>query len=151
MSNYDSYGSGEESPDMECSSHDSMKFFTTLMKFNKNEMSNAEEILHTIACSTDYIDWNAETMEVIVNKKVLKGSNIVELVEYLLYTENENKDETFGLSEFVEALKEIGLESKWIFNRKIASELNEYDSSDSSSCSSDEEIDENSNCKKQAL
>ena len=111
------------------------------MKFNKDEMSHAEEILHTIACSTDYIDWDATSMEVIINKIVLLLSTLSALVQYLLNTENEV--EPIGLETFVEALKQIGMESKWVLNKTIASELNEYDSSESSGSSSDEEPDIN--------
>ena len=120
-----------------------LQVFNALMKFNKDEMSHAEEILHTIACSTDYIDWDATSMEVIINKIVLKGSSIIDLVRYLLYTESENEDEPIGLENFVEVHKQIGMESKWILNKTIASELNEYDSSESSGSSSDEEPDIN--------
>ena len=121
---------------MEYLCHDSMKFFTALMKFDKKEKSHAEQILHTIACSTDYIDWHAETMEAIINKRVLRGSNIVDLVQYLLYTGRENRGEPHGLQDFVEALKRIRMESRWVLNKTIASELNEY-------ASSDNKIDEN--------
>jgi len=141
MSNYASDCSDGEYEDVEYSCQDSFKFFNALMKFNKDEMSHAEEILHTIACSTDYIDWDATSMEVIINKIVLKESNIVDLVKYLLNTENEV--EPVGLETFVEALKQIGMESKWVLNKTIASELNEYDSSESSGSSSDEEPDIN--------
>ena len=121
-----------------------MKIFAALEKFEEREQNIAEEILHSIICSSDHLDWKEDSMEIKIDGRVVRGSNIIDLVQYLLYPEDANIAEPSALFEFVKALKMIGLEPDWVCNEKVAAELEEYESDSSSEEESTEEENEDS-------
>ena len=113
----------------ECYFHS--KFFDAVQNFNDEEMKPALEILHAILCSTDILDWN-DKMELIVDRRTVRGSNIIDLIQYLLYPESTNISNPQGLNEFVKGLVRIGLESDLVRNETIAKQLDEVDSDEES-------------------
>ena len=117
------------SDEEECYFHS--KFFEALQSFNDEEMKPALEILHAILCSTDILDWN-DKMELVVDKRTVRGTHIVDLVQYLLYPESMELSKPRGLEEFVKGLLKIGLESDWIENEAISKQLDDIVSSEES-------------------
>ena len=122
---------------------DDLKLFNTLMKIERDVQYGAEEILNAILCSSDDMDWHEDTLELIVEGRKIRKTNIIDLVEYLCYSENGNIENPHGLKIFIEALKNIGLDSEWVKNESIAKYL-EKSESDASSSSGDEDSDEKS-------
>ena len=113
----------------ECYFHS--KFFDAVQNFNDEEMKPALEILHAILCSTDILDWN-DKMELVVDRRTVRGSNIIDLIQYLLYLESTDISNPQGLNEFVKGLVRIGLESDLVRNETIANQLDEVDSEEES-------------------
>ena len=78
----------------------------------------------------------------MINNRAIPNTNIVELVEYILYPEGDDgEDPLNGFETFVKELKRIGLESQWIRNESVIEALdeNENDWNTTDSESSDEE------------
>ena len=78
----------------------------------------------------------------MINNRAIPNTNIVELVEYILYPEgDEETDPPNGFEKFIEELKRIGLESQWVHNESVIKALddNENDWNTTDSESSDEE------------
>jgi len=104
-----------------------------------------EEVLHTIACGKKLLSWNNK-LQLIIDGRAIPNTNIVELVEYILYPEgDENADLPPGFDTFIKALKGIGLESQWVRNERVIEALdnneNEWDTTDSESSEEDGESD----------
>ena len=111
---------------------------------------NGEEILHAIACGTSLLDWD-HNLRLVVAGRVIHNTNIIELVEHLLYPEREDGDNPHGFDMFVNELSHIGLDSQWVKNEYAKKILDDnermYDtaSSNPNSSESDESDNESSN------
>ena len=129
----------------ECSDDDDFprgKIFGALICFGEDERKNATQILHAILCNTDILNWKENTLEIIVNSRPMRNTNIVDLIQYILSSEDEGVPKPFGLEEFVEALKRTGLESEWVKNEAIADELDTVDSDEETKSEEETESEE---------
>ena len=52
-------------------------------------------------------------------------TQIIELVSYLLYPLDHRLDRPKGINSFIDALKDIRLDFKWVTNEDVADELGE--------------------------
>ena len=93
-----------------------------LMQLPKDVQGIGEEVLHAISCSRQLLSWNNQLQLVIHNRSVPR-TNIVELVQYILYPESKDTSQPRGFDVFLEALKEIGLESQWVRNETVINAL----------------------------
>ena len=50
-----------------------------------------EEVLHAMACGKDIIYWN-ENLQLVVEGSVVRGSNIIELLTFILYPEEYDEE-----------------------------------------------------------
>ena len=104
-----------------------------------------EEVLHARACSKDIIYWN-ENLQLVVEGSVVRGSNIIELLTFILYPEeydDENPDENIpeGFDDFLYGLRKIELESQWVRNACVIHALDNNNDGWWSADSSDADID----------
>ena len=95
-----------------------------LRELPKDVRDNGEEILHAILCGPSHLDWDKD-LRLIVDGRVIQKTNIIELVEHLLYPERENADSLHGFNVFVDELNKIGLESHWVKNEYANGKLDE--------------------------
>ena len=116
-----------------------------LKQLPKDVRGIGEEVLHAIACGKKLLSWNNK-LQLIIDGRAIPNTNLVELVEYILYPEgDENVDPPTGFDTFIKALKGIGLESQWVRNERVIKALdnneNEWDTTDSESSEEDGESD----------
>lgn len=55
---------------------------------------------------------------------------MIESVSYMMYPTNDRLEKTEGLDIFIDALKDIGLDSKWVKNEDVIQELVVEDKTD---------------------
>ena len=119
-----------------------------LLQLPKDVQGIGEEVLHAISCSRQILSWNNQLQLVIHNRSVPR-TNIVELVQYILYPESKDTSQPRGFEIFLEALKEIGLESQWVRNETVINALdnndNDWNTTDDDSSASDIEEEANDN------
>ena len=119
-----------------------------LLQLPKDVQGIGEEVLHAISCSRQILSWNNQLQLVIHNRSVPR-TNIVELVQYILYPESKDTSQPRGFDVFLEALKEIGLESQWVRNETVINALdnndNDWNTTDGDSSASDIEEEANDN------
>ena len=89
--------------------------------------------------SGDVVNWDRQQRLVLDNRS-LPTTNIVDLVAHLLHPHDERIEEPKAFSLFVQALKDIKLESEWVQNELVKDMLD--DASDSSSSDSEDESDD---------
>ena len=79
--------------------------------------------------------WNANE-ELTIDGATVPNTNILKLVKYILYAEDEHLKIPNGFNTFVEGLKTIGLESEWVRNESVKEELdnneNDWNTTDES-------------------
>ena len=111
-----------------------------LSKLPKDVRDMGEEVLHAINCGKKVFGWNANE-ELTIDGKAVPNTNIVKLVKYILYPEDEKVKVPDGFNTFLEGLKDIGLESEWVRNESVKEELdnneNDWNTTDESD---DEEV-----------
>ena len=121
-----------------------------LEQIPKNVQGIGEEVLHAISCGRHLLSWN-DKLQLVINNRPVPRTNIVDLVQYILYPESEDAEPPRGFDTFLEGLKEIGLESQWVRNETVINALdnnqNNWDTTDeedneSESESSDDSDDE---------
>ena len=121
------------------------KIYQVLRELPKDVRDNGEEILHAIACGTSQLDWDHQ-LRLIVDGRVIHKTNIIELVEQLLYPEREDVDIPHGFDIFVNALSNIGLDSHWVKNEYAKEKLDEnermYDTASSEESDDSNETEE---------
>ena len=84
-----------------------------------------EEVIHAISCRKKNVGWN-DKLELTINQRPIPNTNIVDLIQYILYPEDDDDDivePPRGFNSFVEGLKTIGLESQWIRNEYVIKPL----------------------------
>ena len=106
-----------------------IKLYSILFHLPSGVQDDAEELLHTIECSNENIDWD-DDYRLIVDGRTYYHTNMIELVSYLLYPADYRLERPKGLDIFVDALKDIGLDSKWVKNEDVIDELGSEDESD---------------------
>ena len=97
-----------------------------------------KKFLHAISCGRHLLSWN-EKLQLVINNRPVPRTNIVDLVQYILYPESEEAKPPRGIDTFLEELKEIGLESQWVRNETV---INALDNNQNSWDTTDEEDDE---------
>ena len=119
-----------------------------LMQLPKDVQGIGEEVLHAISCSRQLLSWNNQ-LQLVVHNRSVPRTNIVELVQYILYPESKDTSQPRGFDVFLEALKEIGLESQWVRNETVINALdnndNDWNTTDDDSSASDIEEEANDN------
>ena len=92
-----------------------------------------EEFLHAISCGRHLLSWK-EKLQLVINNRHVPRTNIVDLVQYILYPESDDAKLPRGFDTFLEGLKEIGLESQWVRNETAINALdnnqNNWDTTD---------------------
>ena len=118
-----------------------------LQRLPKEVRGIGEEVLHAISCGKQLVGWN-DKLELTIKQRPIPNTNIVNLIQYILYPETDDEDMVKpprGFNSFIEALKSIGLESQWVRNDYVIKQLddndNEWDTTDSEKSESEEESD----------
>ena len=127
--------------------HFQYKMYELLRQLPKDERWIGEEVLHTITCGKKLMSWNKK-LQLVVNSRPIPNTNIIELVQYILYPERDDDPEPpTGFETFVEELKRVGLEPQWVRNESVIKALenndNEWDTTDSESSDEDSEMNDN--------
>ena len=99
----------------------------------------AKEILNAMLTSNNVIGWDRK-LRLIVDGRVLPGTNIANLVAHVLYPHDERISDPRGFDIFVQGLKDIGLESEWVDNENVKSVLESIE--DDTGETSDSELDD---------
>ena len=68
-----------------------------------------EEVINAMECSQQILSWN-EKLELYKDYKTVPGTNIVQLLEYILYPQDEDSLAPTGFNEILDGLKKIELE-----------------------------------------
>ena len=110
-----------------------------------------EEVIHAISCGKMLMGWN-DRLQLTIHGRAIPNTNIVDLIQYILYPEPDDDDTTeppHGFDTFVEGLKSIGLESQWVRNEYVIEQLdandNDWDTTDSEASESDDDDDMDGN------
>ena len=122
-----------------------MKVHDILRLLPRDVQGIGEEVLHAMACGKDIIYWN-ENLQLVVEGSVVRGSNIIELLTFILYPEEydaKNPDENIpeGFVDFLYGLRKIELESQWVRNARVIYALDNNVNGWGSADSSDADID----------
>lgn len=83
---------------------------------------DASALLHSMAASKNILFW-ALNGEMIRNQRRIPGTNMAELVEYVLLPFTNDLPRPNGLNSFIEGLAELGINKSWIGNKQILSEI----------------------------
>ena len=92
------FGSSDSDTEHEHSS----KMQSVLRKLPVAVRGIGEEVLHAISCGTKLVDWDRR-YRLLINKRVVPDTNIVELVRYALYPSEHDENEPRGLNGFFAA------------------------------------------------
>ena len=122
----------------------SKKVDELVVKLPKDVRDMGEEVLHAINCGKKLVGWNANE-ELTIDGVTVPNTNILKLVKYILYAEDEHLKIPNGFNTFVEGLKTIGLESEWVRNESVKEELdineNDWNTTDESDSGGETESD----------
>lgn len=81
-----------------------------------SDRSAAERIFQQIEQKTEHLNWNQNSLEIIVNNRNIDGTNIVKLIQYFLketiVTSETDKPKAYKL--FGNALIDIGVLPSWV-------------------------------------
>lgn len=83
---------------------------------------DASALLHSMAASKNILFW-APNGEMIRNQRRIPGTNMTELVEYVLLPFTNDLPRPNGLNSFIEGLAELGINKSWIGNKQILSDI----------------------------
>ena len=83
-----------------------------------------EQILHAILCGRKILDWD-RFLRINVDERPVEKSNLVDLLNYLLYPYDSGVKKPKGYNKFLRALSTIKLEPTWLENEEVRSELEE--------------------------
>ena len=122
-----------------------MKVHDILCLLSREVQGIGEEVWPALACGKDILYWN-ENLPLVVEGSVVRGSNIIELLKFILYPEEydkENPDENIpkGFDKFLYGLRKIELESQWVWNARVIYALDNNDNGWGSDDSADADID----------
>jgi hypothetical protein len=68
------------------------------------DKNNAEELLHCILPTTDILTWNLQG-EIVYKRQNIRGTNIVDLLQYTILPYNTEIPEPAGLNIFLKVLQ----------------------------------------------
>ena len=80
--------------------------------------SDAHELLHMMATSKGIIYWNKKR-ELTYHRRAISKSNLCELIEYILYPEEEEDITPRGLNTFLKGLAELKIDKALIGNHTV--------------------------------
>jgi hypothetical protein len=109
--------------------------------------SDAKDLLHSMAASKNILFWTPEG-DILRKQQRIPVTNITDLLEYVLLTSNPDLLKPRALNSFLKGLAELGINKRWIRNKKALSDLMEKEdeyqndkgqSGDASEDSSDDE------------
>jgi hypothetical protein len=86
------------------------------------DKNNAEELLHCILTSTDILTWNLQG-EIVYKGQNIRGTNIVELLQYTVLPYNTEIPETAGLNIFLKGLTKLEIDKIQIVNGRLLTVL----------------------------
>ena len=87
-------------------------------------VKRASELLHSIATSKDILFWTPRG-QLLRNKRIIPGTNIAELLEYVLLPHNDDVTKPRALNTFLDGLAELRIDKGLIKNKKFLSDLKE--------------------------
>ena len=99
-----------------------MKATDILQLLPRDVRGIGEEVINAMVCGSKVLSWN-EKLELFKAGKAVPGTNIIRLLEYILYPEEEGSIPPRGFDQFLEGLKKIELESQWVRNTSVIKEL----------------------------
>ena len=82
----------------------------------------ASKLLHSMAASRNILFWTLGG-ELLRNQRRVPRTSIVELIEYVLLPYDQDIPEPRALNSFLDGLAELGVDKRWIGNKKVLSEL----------------------------
>ncbi len=112
------------------------KFYDLLSELPPPMRDGAHEILDAILASGELVNWNRQ-LRLVVNGRTYPRTNMVDLISHILNPHDTREEKPIGLNIFVDALKDIKLESDWVVNEVVKDVLDDADSDDSDSDDSD--------------
>ena len=86
------------------------------------DKNNAEELLHCILTSTDILTWNLQG-EIVYKGQNIRGTNIVDLLQYTVLPYNTEIPEPAGLNIFLEGLAKLEIDKSLIVNGRVLTML----------------------------
>lgn len=101
-----------------------MRLDDVLNLLPENVRGIGEEVLNAMACGQRILSWN-DKLQLVVFDESIHGTNIVDLLEYVLYPESKASKQPKGFDQFLHGLKQIGLESQWVRNTSVIEELDQ--------------------------
>ena len=94
-----------------------------LGQLNDNvDKNNAEELLHCILTSTDILTWNLQG-EIVYKGQNIRGTNIVDLLQYTVLPYNAEIPEPAGLNIFLKGLVKLEIDKSLIVNGRVLTML----------------------------
>ena len=113
----ESESSGDESEDEEPRIKDVLSHLSRAVSVKR-----ASDLLHSMAASKDLLFWTPRG-QLLRNKRIIPVTNIAELVEYVLVTNNNEVTKPRALNTFLDGLAELGIDKGLIKNNKLLSDL----------------------------
>ena len=86
------------------------------------DKNNAEELLHCILTSTDILTWNLQG-EIVYKGQNIRGTNIVDLLQYTVLPYNTEIPEPVGLNIFLKGLAKLEIDKSLIVNGRVLTML----------------------------
>jgi hypothetical protein len=86
------------------------------------DKNNAEELLHCILASTDILTWNLQG-EIVYKGQTIRGTNIVDLLQYTVLPYNTEIPEPVGLNIFLKGLAKLEIDKSLIGHGRVLSML----------------------------
>ena len=82
----------------------------------------ASDLLHSMAASKDILFWTPRG-QLLQNQRIIPVTNISELVEYVLLPHNDDIVKPRALKTFIDGLAELGINKRFIQNKRILAQL----------------------------
>jgi hypothetical protein len=86
------------------------------------DKNNAEELLHCILTSTDILRWNLQG-KIVYKGQNIRGTNIVDLLQYTILPYNTEIPEPAGLNIFLKGLAKLEIDKSLIVNGRVLTML----------------------------
>ena len=112
------------------------KFYDLLSELPPPMRDGAHGILDAILASGELVNWDRQ-LRLVVNGRMYPRTNMADLISHILNPHDAREEKPTGLDIFVEALKDIKLESDWVVNEVVKDVLDDADSADTDSDDSD--------------
>ena len=106
------------------------KTYTLFKRMSPHLAKKARNLVDAMLMSKNEIGWDSEP-QLIVNRKVHHGSDIVKLISYVMFPADKEFRKPIGLKTFTTALEKIGLEADYVVNPDVKKVLAKNNGSDS--------------------